>query len=463
MGNGNVAKCEWPFWRLIGIATACVCVMIQAAVSAESDDSDTNPESDAISSAPGDLSLHGQFTLVEQYHPSFNAAYSGANSLYPGNSGRETTDATLFAGVRLWGGWEFYINPEIDQGFGLSDTLGVAGFPSGEAYKVGSSSPYIRIPRMFFRHVIDLGGDAENAEDKANQLSGTRTHDNLTLTLGKFSVVDIFDTNTYAHDPRADFLNWAIIDAGAFDYAADAWGYTYGAATEWTMGRWTVRGGLFDLSSVPNAKTVERNFGEFELVGEIEERHELGGHVGKLKFLGFVNRGRMASYSDAVFLAEAIGSTPNVAQVRHFASRPGFEVNSEQEVTEDVGVFARASANDGSKEAYEFTEINRSVSSGISIKGGRWGRGDDVASLALVNNMLSNSARQYFAAGGLGILIGDGRLTNAGPEQIGEASYAFSIVKNVTVTFDYQFISNPAYNRDRGPVSVMGGRLHAEF
>jgi high affinity Mn2+ porin len=99
----------------------------------------------------------------------------------------------------------------------------------------------------------------------------------------------------------------------------------------------------------------------------------------------------------------------------------------------------------------------------LSIKGGRWGRSEDVLSVAVANNILSDPARRYFAAGGLGILIGDGRLTDAGPESITEASYSVPVIEHITFTVDYQFISNPAYNRDRGPVSVIGGRLHTEF
>jgi high affinity Mn2+ porin len=444
-------------------AAVCVCGIGSSAALAAESDSKPDAAGDAPASVPEDFSLHGQFTFVEQYHPSFRAPYSGANSLYPGNSGKETADATLFVGARLWRGAEFYVNPEVDQGFGLSNTLGVAGFPSGEAYKVGSASPYVRLPRMFFRQVFDLGGDTEVVESKANQLSGSHTHDNLTVTVGKFSVVDVFDTNAYAHDPRSDIFNWSIIDAGAFDYASDAWGYTYGAAAEWTTGRWTLRGGAFALSSFPNGKTVERNFGEFSLIAEIEERHELGGHSGKLKILSFVNRGRMARYDDAVRLAQQVGGIPDVALVRRFASRPGFSVNLEQEVAEDIGLFARASANDGSKEAYEFTEINRSFSGGLSIKGKRWGRNDDIFSVAVASNWLSQPARRYFAAGGLGILIGDGQLTDARQERISEAYYSLPIIEHVILTIDYQFISNPAYNRDRGPVSAIGARVHAEF
>ena len=413
--------------------------------------------------APEQASLHGQFTYVVQYHPSFRSPYSGTNSLYPGGSGKETADLTFFAGTRLWRGADLYVNPEIDQGFGLSNTLGVAGFPSGEAYKVGSTSPYFRVPRLFIRQIFDLGGVTESVESGANQLAGTRTHDNFIVIVGKFSVVDIFDTNAYAHDPRSDLLNWSIIDSGAFDYAADAWGYTYGAAAEWTKGDWSLRGGFFDLSSVPNGKTVERNFDEYALIGEVEERHELGGHAGKVKLLGFVNRGRMARYDDAVQLAQDTGGIPDAASVRHFASRPGFAVIVEQELAQGIGAFARASANDGSKEAYEFTEINRSLAGGLSVKGARWGRSNDTFALAAAINALSDPARRYFAAGGLGILIGDGRLPNAGQERIAETYYAVSITDHVTLTADYQYVANPAYNRDRGPVSIIGARLHGEF
>src|SRR5579863_4953879 len=224
-----------------------------------------------------DWSLHGQTTFVEQYHPAFKSPYRGRNSLDPASRGNETFDATLFAGVRLWDGGEAYADPEIDQGFGLSNTVGVAGFPSGEAYKVGKSSPYIRLQRLFFRQTFDLGGEPDPVAPGANQLGGLHTADSLTLTVGKISVTDIFDANAYAHDPKSDFMNWSVIDSGAFDYAADAWGYSYGIAAEWTQEWWTVRAGLFDLSRIPNTTELERGFGQYEVVGEVEARHSIGG------------------------------------------------------------------------------------------------------------------------------------------------------------------------------------------
>ena len=407
-------------------------------------------------------SLHGQMTHVVQGHPAFAAPYSGQNSLDPARRYNETTDVTLFAGIRLWQGGELYFNPEYDQGFGLSNTLGVAGFPSGEAYKVGAYAPYLRLPRAFIRQVIGLGGTEQTVEPSANQLGGTQLSDNVTVTVGKFSVTDVFDNNTYAHDPRADYMNWSIVDAGAFDYAADAWGFTYGAAVEWTQSRWTLRGGFFDLSKIPNTTKLDRDFKQYEWIGEVEARHQICGHPGKVKLLGYVNRGNMGSYSDAIRLAQQTDNVPDNSLVRRFASRPGFSINAEQELASDLGVFARVSLNDGSKEAFEFTEINRTVSAGLSLSGDRWGRHDDTLGMAAVVNGLSGAACEYFAAGGMGILIGDGRL-NYSPEKITEIYYTWHVDKHIALGLDYQHVVNPAYNRDRGPLPAMGLRVHAEF
>ena len=412
--------------------------------------------------APEGWALHGQITNVTQGHRRFTSPYSGTNSLIANGRTEETTDVTLYAGVRLWRGAEFWINPEIDQGFGLSNTVGMAGFPSGEAYKIGANAPYLRLPRAFLRQVIPLSGEVVNTEPAANQLAGFKAVNNVTLTIGKFSVTDIFDTNTYAHDPRGDFLNWSIIDAGAFDYAADAWGFTYGAAAEWTQDAWTLRGGVFQLSKVPNGKIVNVNFSQYMLVTELEQRFQMRGLPGKVKLLAFVNRGRMGAYRDAVQLAQQTGDTPDTGLVRRFASRPGVAINVEQELASDMGVFLRGSLNNGTKEAYEFTEINRSISGGLSLKGDRWGRHDDTVGVAGVINGLSSDARQYFANGGIGILIGDAG-QSYGAEKILETYYSMRVNRHVTLAVNYQHVNNPAYNRDRGPVSIFGVRVHAEF
>lgn len=425
------------------------------------------PAEDHQSEVMGDLNdrlaVHGQTTFVYQGHDSFASPYRGPNSLFPGADARETWDVTLYVGVRPWKGAEVWIDPEIDQGFGLSDTLGAAGFPSGEAYKVGKAEPYPRLQRLFIRQTIDLGGEEEKVDADLNQFSGKRTADRVVITFGKFSVGDVFDTNKYAHDPRSDFLNWTIIDAGSFDYAADAWGYSAGGAVEWYQGNWTLRGGAFLLSNVPNSTKIDTRFDQFQVIGEVEERHSLWGQPGKLKLTGFLSRGRMGRLDDATALALRTGHPPDTAAVRRYASRPGLSLNLEQQLTGDLGLFARAGWADGRYEAYEFTDVDRSISGGLSLAGKRWGRGDDTLGLAGVVNQASAARERYLNAGGLGILIGDGRLTNAAAEEIAEVYYDAALIKGVHAAVNYQRIGNPGYNADRGPADVVAVRLHAQF
>jgi high affinity Mn2+ porin len=423
----------------------------------------TSPSNSAPEAPAQTWAVHGQLTFVQQANLAFRSPYRGPNSLDPAARGRETTDLTLYFGVRPWTGGELWINPELDQGFGLSNTLGVAGFPSGEAYKVGKSTPYPKLPRLFLRQTIGLGGEAQPVDADLNQLRGARAADRLVITVGKFAVVDIFDANTLAHDPRSDFLNWSVIDTGTFDYAANPWGYTYGAAVEWYVGRWTARAGVFDLSEIPNATTLETGFEEFQMVAELEERHRLWGRDGKLAITGFLNRARMGRFSDAIRLAEATGEPADIAAVRRYQSRPGISFNLEQGVTDDLGVFAHGGIADGTKEPYEFSDIDRTIAIGASLKGVRWSRSGDTVGLALVANGVTRIHEQFLDAGGLGILVGDGKLPHPGTEGILETYYDVQLHKIVHMTFDYQFVDDPAYNRDRGPVSIFAVRLHAEF
>jgi high affinity Mn2+ porin len=423
-----------------------------------------NTEASDQQATPEDWAVHGQSTLVWQYHPAFHSPYRGPHSLDPGSRGDETFNATLYLGFRIWSGSEFWLNPEIDQGFGLSDTLGVAGFPNGQGSKVGQATPYPRLPRAFLRQTIDLGGHTEGIEPDANQLGGSETSDRLVFTFGKFSVVDIFDTNQYAHDAGGDFLNWALIDTGTFDYAANAWGYTYGGAIEWYQDSWTLRAGIFDLSHVPNGEVLEANLGQqFQAVAELEERDEIFGQQGKVKLLAFLSHGRMGMFSDALRLAAATGQPPNTADVRRLHARAGVSLNLEQALADDIGLFARAGYDDPTREPFEYADIDATLATGVALSGGRWNRPDDTVGIAAVVNMISRTHREYLDEGGLGILIGDGRLPHEGSEQIVEGYYSFATSSFAKISFDYQLILNPAYNRDRGPVSVLGTRLHVEF
>jgi len=420
-------------------------------------------EAFALPSAPvaDNWAFHAQTTFVSQYALPFRSPYGGPNSLAP-NHGRETWDVTFYAGLRLWSGAELWVNPEINQGFGLSSTHGVAGFTSGEAYKVGATYPYTRVQRTFIRQTVSLGGGAEKIEPDVNQFGGSQPSDRLVFTLGKFSVADVFDTNRSANNPRKDFFNWALINTGTFDYAADAWGHTYGAAAEWYQGPWALRGGVFDLSIVPNSTDLDPRFSQFQMIAEVERRYELWGQPGKLAVNAFLSRGRMGRYSDAIALANLTGSPADITAVRRYRSRYGISANAEQQLTAELGIFARAGFARGDVEPYEFADIDRTVAAGLSLAGKQWGRPDDTFGLAGVINGISRQHQAYFNAGGLGILIGDGRLPNPGLETIIETYYSLPL-SSWRLTFDYQFIVNPAYNHDRGPVSVIGTRLRTQF
>ena len=417
---------------------------------------------DALPQAPEDQrwALHWQGTFTEQAHPGFRSPYRGAHSLDPAARGNETSDITFYAGVRPWKGGEIWIDPEIDQGFGLSNTLGLAAFPSGEAYKVGKSQPYLRMQRLFVRQTFDLGGDKSKVDPDLNVLGGSQSANRVVVTLGKFSAVDVFDNNDYAHDPRNDFANWAIVDTATFDYAADAWGYTAGGAVELYEGKWAFRLGVFDLSDVPNSTRLESGFDEFQTLAEIERDYSWGGHAGKLRVNGFLSRGRMGAYADALALAAATHAPADVALVRQYRSRTGIAIDWQQEVTKDVGLFARAGWDQGNVEPYEFEDMDTTYAAGVSMKGTHWDRPDDVWGVAGEVGSISKAHEAYLADGGLGILVGDGRLSHEGPEQVLETYYSVPVAKGVHLSADYQCFENPAFNRDRGPVSVFGLRVH---
>jgi high affinity Mn2+ porin len=425
---------------------------------------DTSQDNIAQPVAQENFAIHGQATYTVQATDGFQAPYSGPHSLSP-SVNQETVDATLFLGARLWRGAEAWIEPEIDQGFGLDNTLGVAGFPSGEAYKVGSYPPYFRVPRAFVRQTVDAGSDREPVEGIANQLGGSRGVDRWVFTVGKFAVTDIFDTNRYAHDPRNDFLNWAAADGGAFDYAADAWGYTVGAAAERYVGTWTVRAGVFDLSNVPNSSRLDPGMDEFQIDAEVEKRYTLFGQTGRVLLTGFDSRGRMALLDETIDLAQTTGVNINTALVdaRQYRSRMGAVLSLEQPIAEAIGVFARISKAAGNVEPYEFADIDRSVSLGTSIKGSAWHRSDDTVGLVVIDNGISAEREEYLSLGGLGLLIGDGKLPHPGAEQILESYYSAAPFSWARVTLDYQYVRNPGYNTDRGPVSIFAVRVHAQF
>lgn len=404
--------------------------------------------------------IWGQTTYLAQGYPAFNAPYSGTNSLTPAAQGRATWSNSLYINARLWDGGEFYFNPELLQGFGLGDTVGLAGFSSGEAQKSNFPYPQFNPSRIYLRQTFGFGGEEETLEGGPNQLSGKADVSRLTLQAGKFAVLDVFDGNAYSKDPRQDFMNWAIWAPGAFDYSADKVGLTYGATAELNEKNWAFRLGYFLMDSESNSNNFDMKiFSRGEYVAELEKRYSLFGLPGKLRTIAWLNSAFAGSYRDTL---NDPALNLDIAQTREGRIKYGYVINLEQALTKDIGLFGRWSWNDGKNEIMAFTDIDASLSGGLSIKGGSWGRADDTIGIGGAVNALSRDHRDFIAAGGLGVLIGDGRL-NYREENILETYYALALNKQLTVTGDYQYIRNPAYNADRGPVSIFSGRLRGTF
>ena len=405
-----------------------------------------------------------QSTYVWQKDEAFHSPYASVNSLSSDAHKSYSFTATVALGVRLWQGSELYLNPEVSQGVAFSNLTGLGGFTNGELARTSGAKPVLYHARLFLRQTWGLGGGTEEVESGANQLAGHVDKNRVVMTLGNVSVLDIFDNNIYSHDPRTQFLNWAIMTHGAYDYAADARGYSWGAALEYMGDDWAVRAGRFIQPKEPNLLKLDPDI--FEHYGdqiEIEHAHEVDGKPGKLRLLAFRNHTKMSRYQDALNLSALSATTPDINQVRYGnQNKVGIALNLEQEINADIGLFGRAMWADGKTETYAFTEIDHSLSGGVLIKGTRWKRADDTVGLAFAVNGLSNAHRHYLAAGGIGFFLGDGQL-NYKSEDILEAFYNVKVAKYAWLTLDLQHIQNPAYNADRGPVNFAGVRLHTEF
>ena len=394
----------------------------------------------------------------------FPAAYSGSNSLSSAAENSYSFTATAALGFRPWTGGEFYFNPEAAQGVPLSNLMGLGGFSNGEMARTSGPALTIYRARAFLRQTWGMGGGNQTVESDANQLAGIVDKRRLVITAGNLSVLDVFDDNAYSHDPRTQFMNWALMTHGAYDYAADARGYSWGLVAEYFDESWAIRAGRFIQPKEPNQQHLDsRIFQHYGDQIEFERSHTLGDQPGKLRVLAFYNRAVMSRYRDALDLANQTGNTPDINAVRNDEQiKKGLGINLEQAITPNIGVFARAMWANGETETYAFTEIDRSISGGMLIKGNAWGRAQDAIGIAFARNGLSQAHRDYLGAGGMGFFIGDGRL-NYQPENITEVFYNLNVEKNAWVTLDYQQIQNPAYNADRGPVNIGSIRLHTEF
>jgi high affinity Mn2+ porin len=441
-----------------GAHAACAFVLATflSATAASAEESASAPEDGPTPDER--FSLHYQATVATQAHPSFSARYSGKNSLQPGSESATSVVMDLFAGARLWKGAGAYFQPELAGGRGISSTLGVAAFPSGEVYRVGNPSPTIVPARIFLRQVIGLGGASVPVEPGPNQLGGTRDRDALTLTIGKITTSDVVDNVPLSNDPHTRFTSWGLFASAGYDYPADVRGYTWGAAADLSIDWWSVRAGIFLEPTVANGSDLEWDIGKARgLALEAEARFSLRGRPGAVRALAFHNEAHMGSYRQAI--AEGVDVSATRADGR---TKYGFAASANQQIDDSLGVFVRVSWNDGANETWAFTEIDRSFAAGAVQGGARWGRPEDEAGLGVVVSGLSALHREYLAGGGYGFLIGDGAL-RYGPEFLAELYYRLALTREVSFVGTYQPIVNPAYNRDRGPAHVFTGRLHVAF
>lgn len=376
--------------------------------------------------------FHFQATVATQAHPAFHAAYTGKNSLRPEAESATSVVIDLSATLRPWPGAEITVQPELAGGRGLSSTLGVAAFPSGEVYRVGNPEPTLVLARASLRQVVGP----------------------WTVILGKFSTPDLFDSVPLTNDPHIRFMSWGIWASAAYDYPADVRGYTVGAAAEWSREWISARAGIFLEPVKANGAVLERDVGKARgLVAEVEARFQRGA----ARVLAFLNTARMGSY------AEAIARRVDVSETRTDGrTKAGFAASANWDLGTGLGAFTRLSFNDGQNETWAFTEIDRSLALGAVQSGGRWGREGDEAGVALVLSGLSAPHRRYLEQGGYGFLIGDGAL-NYGAEVLAEVYYRVALTPLLSIGVDYQPILNPAFNRDRGPVHIFTGRAHVAF
>ena len=408
-----------------------------------------------------DWSMHGQATVIAQGHGSFPAAYSGPNSLRADSEEAHTATVTIFLGVRLWNAAELYFDPEVTQGAGVSGALGVAGFPNGEATRAGSNRPEYDTARLFLRQTIGLGGGRAEVGADANQLAGQLDADRLTVTVGKLSAADFFDGNDYSHDARTQLLNWSLMDNGAWDYPADTKGYTGGCVIEFKLGSRSIRWGAFLEPAEANGRSLDSHWASAHgQAVEWEERFAPTAGPATLRILAFSNRADMGSYAEA--LADTGGHPPDVTRNRSYRSKSGAGLNWEQGLGANVGFFARVGADDGRTETWAFTEIDRTISGGLSVKGAAWHRPLDTLEIAVAANGLAPDHRRYLAAGGSGFILGDGGLRYGG-EDLLEFIYDWKARRWLSLALDLQAVDHPGFNRDRGPVAFVATRLHAEF
>ena len=452
------AQCTYAF------RAACCLALLVSSVPVSRAQDQTQPAQPAASQTPERWNLFYQATSIGQYHGTFRSPYSGSFSLqdYPERDVSLTT--TVFFGFRLQPNTFLAFDPEIAGGRGFSGVDGLANSSNGELPRVASATPKPYIARLYISHDFGFGSEKESFESEENQLAGERPLNRYTITAGRFTLTDFFDNNRYSHDPRTQFMGWAVMYNGAWDYPADIRGYTWGWVHELHLRNWSFRYASAAMPRVANGLRFDRrlfvNRGD---VFEGEYRYAVRKHPGTIRAMPYLNHANAGNYAEAIRQAELTGGTPVVADTRRNGTlKYGIGLNMEQELTKNIGVFARLGWNDGKTESFAFTAIDRLATGGVSITGEKWFRPFDTVATELTVNGVSGVHALYLARGGYDFLIGDGHL-QSGPEYVSETYYSARLFPGFFATFDLQHVANPAYNQQRGPVWIPSIRLHIEF
>ncbi len=424
---------------------------------------------------------YGQFTSIEQWKPAFSARYSGEQSLGTAAEGSFTETATLFFGLRLWHGGEAYFVPEVISELPLSGLHGIGGaIQNFELQKTGSETPQLYRSRTYLRQTFGLGGGPEEKESDPMQLGTKVDKRRIVFTVGNFTILDVFDRNSISWDPRQTFLNMAFMTYASWDFPSDARGYSWGGAEELYWDSWVFRLARITPPQRPNQLPLDLRLWEFYGDNvEIEHDHTIRGQAGAVRLLGYRNRVDTGRFADAIAAfqgnqqenARSCGprsdylanpNAPDLCWVRKPNVKLGIGLSVEQHFTEDIGVFARGMFSDGQSEVDAFNAADRSFSVGAVAKGSAWKRSFDVTGVGFGMSWISSIHAQYLAMGGVDGFLGDGNLRQAA-EGVVEGFYSVNLLDAIWVTADYQFLWNPGYNADRGPVNIFGGRVHAEF
>jgi hypothetical protein len=417
------------------------------------------------------VNLHGQTTYINQRYNNFTSSYSGMNSLSANKSMSYTWSGTLFFGARIAQDTDIYFNPEVVSGVAFSGLVGMGGFTNGEATKAGGAQAKFYSARAFVRQTINQEGEKVVLENEANQITQTVSSNRVVLTGGQFSTLDIFDDSRYAKDPRVQFMNWGNMTYLAYDYAADARGYSWGLAGEWYLDNWVMRASRMITPKTPNGRDL--NWQIFNAYGdqvELERQHNITDLPGKVSVLAYRNKMILARFQDATnyIVQNSAQGTQAINNVRNnYQYKTGVGINAEQALTKDLGIYGRAFTSDGHTETMSFTEADNSVSVGLGLNGTSWQRPRDTVGISMMQNGLSSYRRNYLQAGGVSYFIGDyagpNQTISYRPERIAEMYYNATVIKNVLFGINYQHVSNPAYNSARGPVQIYSFRVHAEF